>query len=112
MPRLDQGEGWVDLPSTDPNTRVRIQRNPDNPNQWVVWRQTLVPSLVAEANAEAMKENDGKRWGDGQIAARIPMHILFGKKLGPAFKAGDDAYIKRFLNDPDNAWMRTFKGRV
>jgi hypothetical protein len=112
MPRLDLGEGWVDMPTSDPNMRVRIQRNPDNPNQWIVWRQTTVPSLVAEANAVEANANDGRRWGEGRVAARIPLHILYGKQLGEAFKDGDDSYLKKFLNDPDNAWMRTFRGRL
>lgn len=112
MPRLDKGEGWVDMPTSDPLTRVRLQRNPDNPDQWVVWRQTYVPSLVGEANQTEANENDGKRWGEGRIAARIPLHILYGKELGPAFKAGDDDYLKQFLNRSENQWMRTFRGRL
>jgi hypothetical protein len=100
------------MPTSDPLTRVRIQRNPDNPDQWVVWRQTYVPSLVGEANQAEANENDGKRWGEGRIAARIPLHILFGKELGEAFKAADETYLKKFLNRSENAWMRTFKGTL
>jgi hypothetical protein len=89
-----------------------IMRNPDNPNQWIVRTETWVPSLVAEDNERDRNETAGQRFGNGKVVARIPLSILYGKELGEAFKAGDEPFIRKFLNDPDNSWMRTFRGRL
>jgi hypothetical protein len=60
----------------------------------------------------ARSGQSGQRFGDGRIVARIPLSILYGKELGEAFKVGDEPYIRKFLDDPNNAWMRTFGGRL
>jgi hypothetical protein len=72
--------------------------------------QKLVDPII-EANKERFNESNGKRWGDGQLVADIPENIYFDKLL-PAKLQGDDAYIKRFLNDKDNEAFRTFKGTL
>lgn len=64
-----------------------------------------------ERNKQLFNDSLNKRWGEGQIAASVPMHI-WARELAPARKAGDDAYIKRWLNDPDHRAFRTFRGRV
>lgn len=77
----------------------------------VVRTETYLPSLVAEANAEDFKASDGKRWGDGQVAARMPLDLWF-RDLGEATRQGDLAYKRRYFNNSDNARWRTFKGTI
>jgi hypothetical protein len=89
-----------------------IMRDPGNPNRWIVKTQSWAPSLIAEGNERDRNEAAGQRFGDGRIVARIPLSILYGKELGEAFKVGDEPYIRKFLDDPNNAWMRTFGGRL
>lgn len=79
-------------------------------DQFVTCTQTLVNPIL-DANQEEANNNLGKRWGDGKVAARIPLGLYFDK-IAPAKKAGDDAYIKRILNDSDYSKLRTFGGRV
>lgn len=107
-------DGAWRLWSDDPEIGQRrwIMRNPDNAEQWVVRTETWVPSLVAEANAEEAKANDGKRFGDGKIVARIPLADLFRGAVGEAFKAGDQRYLKKWLNNSDQHWLRTFRGHL
>ena len=62
-------------------------------------------------NKAMLNSNLGKRWGDGQVAARIPKN-LFYEKLAPAIEQDDDKYVSKFLNDSDNAAFRTFGGKV
>jgi hypothetical protein len=89
-----------------------VRRDPDNPCRWHVKTESWAPSLVAEANAEMRKASAGQRFGDGKIVARIPLADLYGPKLGEAFKDGDQAYIRKHLNDPDNRHLRTFEGNI
>ena len=66
---------------------------------------------IVEDNKEALNNSAGKRFGDGRVVASIPLDIYYNK-LVPAKKNGDDAYIKRFLNDSDNRAFRRFGGNI
>jgi hypothetical protein len=73
---------------------------------------TCVQELVSpifEDNQRELNDSAGKRWGDGKIAARIPLGFYFDK-LAPAKRAGDERYIKKILNDSDYRKFRTFGG--
>lgn len=72
--------------------------------------RTNVEGLV-ESNKAAFNDSEGKRWGDGKVVASIDLATYY-KKIIPAKQAGDDAWIKRFLNDSDNRAYRTFKGTI
>lgn len=80
------------------------------PGVWQTSTETYVGPIL-DANSDSRTENLNKRWGDGQIVASIPMDILY-RELMPAQKQGDTAYIKRWLNDPDHAYFRTFEGNI
>jgi len=66
---------------------------------------------LLEHNHQCMIENQNARWGDGQIAASIPLNVFYAK-LGEAVKNGDQGYIKKWLNDSGNKMYRTFPGQV
>jgi hypothetical protein len=72
--------------------------------------RTNVESLI-ESNKAAFNDSQDKRFGDGKVIASIDPATYFNK-LVPARLAGDDAWLKRWLNDPDNRAYRTFRGRV
>lgn len=101
------GEGVLIVDRADKRTWVRCDEA-GNP----VEECTLhyVDPLL-EANRVAYNDSFGKRWGDGQVAASIPLDLYF-RKIVPMKKAGDDAAIKRWLNDSDNRAFRTFKGHL
>lgn len=65
---------------------------------------------LVEANKQALKDNHGKRWGNHRVAARIPASIY--AQMVAEGKDRDPAYLRRWLNDPDNAYFRTFPGRI
>lgn len=104
-------DGEWQLLSEDKEAGVRKWIMAIDENNFVVKTETWVPSLVAEANAQIMADNVGKRWGDGQVFARVPLHIKFGELAEPT-KQQDTKWLKRYWNDPANAWMRTFPGKV
>lgn len=103
--------GEWQLLSEDRETGTRKWIMALDENNLVVKTESYVPSLLAEANAEDLNESEGKRFGDGQVVARIPMNTLYGPLLEPV-KQDDKRYLRKFLNDPDNRWMRSFRGRL
>lgn len=50
------------------------------------------------------------RWGDGKLVARIPMEVYSDWKA-KGYMA-DQKKLKSLLDDPDNAFMRTWPGRL
>lgn len=65
------------------------------------------------ANQTIRNETDGKRWGDGQIVASIPMNELFGQTyIGQAYREGDEKAMSKYLNDYDNQRYRTKRGTI
>lgn len=72
--------------------------------------QELV-SPILEDNQQARADSAGTRWGDGATVASIPLGLYF-EKLAPAKLAGDDAYVKRVLNDRDYYKLRTRDGTI
>ena len=80
---------------------------------YIVKTETLTQNVndLIDANKEAYNASEGKRWGGGQVAWRMPLDQYF-RHLAEAKKQDDQGYIKKFLNDPDNRAFRTFKGRL
>lgn len=67
---------------------------------------------LLEDNAELRSETAGTRHADGlSLVARIPEHIMHNR-LMEALRQGDNAYLDRWLNDPDHAKFRVRSGRI
>ena len=74
--------------------------------------RTVMPvDDLLDENAAMQTENLGKRWGDGAVVARVPMHV-WQRQLAPAIHQDDKAYVSRWLNDSDHARFRTRGGRI
>lgn len=99
---------WVEVAS-DPLTKKTTYVYEDE-NVVVFNTVTDVEELVEE-NKASFNGSEGKRWGDGKVVARIDLPTYYNK-IVPAKQNGDDAWIKRFLNDGDNRAYRTFKGKI
>ena len=69
-----------------------------------------VDDLIKE-NACAFNESAGERFGGGRCIASVPLNLFF-EQLQEAQSQGDERYLARWLNDPDNRAFRTFRGRV
>ena len=96
--------------SYDPTTRKRVSFC-ENEDGTILWStQTDVEGLV-DSNKAAFNDSADKRWGDGKVVASVDL-ITYFNELVPARLNGDDAYLKRWLNDPDHRAYRTFKGRI
>lgn len=78
--------------------------------QIVTCTQRLVEPII-EDNQRAYNDSAGKRWGEGRHIANWPLSFYF-KHIMPARRNGDEAYIKRLLNDIDYRKFRRFPGRL
>jgi hypothetical protein len=83
----------------------------ENEDGTILWHTETVVEELVEQNRAAFNDSTDKRWGDGRVVASIDLPTYWDK-IVPAKQNGDDAYIKRFLNDPDNRAYRTFKGKI
>ena len=67
---------------------------------------------IVEANRRAEIETHGKRFGDYNRVASVPLTFLEKTGLGDAIDARDRKYISKVLNDSDNSGFRTSRGKV
>jgi hypothetical protein len=104
-------DGEWQLLRDDPVAGIRKWIMALDEDNMVVRTEWYLPDQFAAENARLLAENEGKKWGDGQVYARVPMHIKMGELLEPT-QQEDKKWLSRFYNDPDNKWMRIFPGRV
>lgn len=74
----------------------------------------LADDELIEANRQAFNDSDGKRWGDGQIVARVPLNKLYGSQdqIMEKLREGDRDHLRWWLNSEAALPYRTFKGRI
>ena len=80
-----------------------------NPKENLVRKTSDVTKILQSNQADRADQSD--RWGDGQRVASIPLDVYY-TKLAEAVEQDDRKYLKRFLNDGDNAAWRTREGSV
>lgn len=110
MAELSDGQ-WH-LVGDDPQVGIRrfvLVEHVNGKFQVHVKTENYATRLILDANARSRSNTAGRRWGDGQRVASIPLDI-WNKHLQTAHNAGDEAYVAKFLNDSDNAALRTFDG--
>lgn len=78
----------------------------------IVFRIDTPVDEILEANVEAEKATQGQRFGDWNRAASIPLQLYHSAGLAEAVQQGDDAFLKRFLNDGNHAKFRTSRGSL
>jgi len=79
--------------------------------QYIVKTEYLASDSLLEMNKAQRDENEGKRWGDGKVAARVPLNVFY-RDIAPYLKTGDDDHVKWWMNHEDNAQFRTKKGTI
>lgn len=102
---------WTAVASTE--DCIVYQTLVDIGGQQVVAQKTeyRADELLQAANTQEFNESEGKRWGNGKIAARIPLHKWL-QEFAPRLQDGDRDFEKWWLNHEDNRPFRTFKGKV
>ena len=84
----------------------------EGPPGKTLWRVEIPVDDVIEANAEAEKASHGRRFGDWNRVASVPVNIMEKTGLDIAVQARDNRFLSKFLNDSDNAKFRTSRGKV
>ncbi len=95
-------------------TSHRYERNADGTTLLHVkqeWNPEYMQATLDRAHAERAA-NAGKKWGDGQVVGRLPLPLYFSSGMAEAARQGDEKWRKAFWNDPDNARLRTFEGKL
>lgn len=93
-------------PQTGRSTWVTHQDNQ------MVFRIDQPLENIFSANNEDESASNGKRFGDWNRVASIPHHLTYQNGVAKAVEQQDNAFLSRFLNDPDNRKFRTSRGRV
>lgn len=70
-----------------------------------------VDDIVAR-NREAEKASHGRRFGDYNMVASVPLTFLEKTGLGEAIDQRDRRFVSKVLNDADYSGFRTSRGRV
>ena len=70
--------------------------------------QTNIDAVLDRNRADLNDASGG--WGDGKLVARIPMEVYVDWKAKGWMD--DQKKLKALLDDPDNAFMRTWPGRL
>ena len=98
----------------DRNESLGITRlwhyDPDKDEATIETKQDV--SAVIEENKDDFNTVDNRaNWaGEWHRVASIPLNIFY--ELQSNGKLNDQAYLKRWLNDPDNRFFRTRPGKV
>jgi YD repeat-containing protein len=106
-------DGDWELMEWDPVTGRTVWLTRDERGRPVIRTDTPVQSTLDENATVRNATPDGWK-GDWHRVASVPMQLLYDDNLGlnKAIQQGDDKYLSRFLNDPDNRAWRTKEGRV
>lgn len=97
--------------SVDPLTGVKtIFHASDDGESFVLEKRQDVTDIVDWNKAQQNAHTSLDRWGDGKKVASIPMTIY--AEWVASGKIHDHAFIKRWLNDPENKHFRTRPGAV
>jgi hypothetical protein len=67
---------------------------------------------ILDANQKLLSQRGTDRFGDYNLAARVPLTLMEKTGLGDAIAGGDRKYMSKVLNDSDNSKLRTSRGKV
>ena len=101
-------DGWQ-LVGHDPELRRSLWATLDENLEWVFRVDYEVDHLL-QANHEENIEQKNKPFQEWHKVASVPVG-QYHKDLDEAADQNDDAYIRKYLNDPDNRKFRTFRNR-
>ncbi len=107
------GGSWEYAPELSSPTMRRSRLWLDE-ERCIVRTEVLADEALVEDNQQAFNDSHGKRWGDGQVVARVPLNVLFGgiSEIAKKIKEGDSDHLKWWLNRDDAKPYRRFKGQV
>ena len=97
----------------DTNKELGITRTwhyDDAKDEATIQTQQDVTDVIEENKNEFNQIDERAKWGEFNKVASIPLSLYY--ELKAMGKLDDQAYMKRWLNDPDNRHFRTRPGEV
>lgn len=76
----------------------------------IIQTQQDVTDVIEENREEFAQVDENAKWGEFSKVASIPLSLYYQMKSEG--KLDDQAYMKRWLNDPENRYFRTRSGEV
>lgn len=81
-------------------------------DEWEIRTDQYGVEATLDANAEFEKSTHGRKLGDWSRLGSVPPMLVEKHELDEKLRQGDDKALSRFFNDPDNAKLRTSRGKV
>jgi hypothetical protein len=83
-------------------------------DKWIQKTEYLGDEQLLKENKELLNDSYGKRFGDGVVAARIPLNVLYSSQhqIMEKMRQGDRDHLPWWLNRDENQPYRTFRGVV
>ena len=109
----DRGGDWRVF-TAHPDTAIYTLMQ-DVGDAFVVCTVQLDTEPLFDMNRELEINSQGKRFGDGQRMASVPLHLAYTKEGGYIMQRlddGDRKGVRKFLNDSENYKFRTFRGKL
>jgi hypothetical protein len=97
----------------DTNKELGITRTwhyDEEKDEATIQTQQDVTDVIEENKNEFNQIDERAKWGEFNKVASIPLSLYY--ELKAMGKLDDQAYMKRWLNDPDNRHFRTRPGEV
>jgi hypothetical protein len=97
----------------DTNKELGITRTwhyDEEKDEATIQTQQDVTDVIEENKNEYNQIDERAKWGEFNKVASIPLSLYY--QLKAEGKLDDQAYMKRWLNDPDNRHFRTRPGEV
>jgi hypothetical protein len=97
----------------DTNKELGITRTwhyDEEKDEATIQTQQDVTDVIEENKNEFNQIDERAKWGEFNKVASIPLSLYY--QLKAEGKLDDQAYMKRWLNDPDNRHFRTRPGEV
>lgn len=106
--QIRDGGDWQVYEVTDTYRRSRLWLDAD---RYIIRTEYLADDDLLEDNRQLYNDSQTKRFGDGQVVARIPMNKFYADLVGK-IREGDKEHLKWWLDQSDNRKYRTFRGRI
>lgn len=106
--KLTGEAAWEVYEVTPEYRRSRVEMEP---GKFIIRTEFFADETLIANNQQAYNDSHGKRWGEGQVVARVPLNKLYQDVI-PHIKDGDKDFVKWWLNRDEAKPFRTFKGRV
>jgi hypothetical protein len=97
--------------SYDPDTDSTVNYQVLDDGRWAFQIVQHVDKIIG-ANVEAEKASHGRRFGEWNRMASVPVRLVEKSGIDTAISMQDKKFISKWMNDGDHAKFRTSRGKA